>query len=164
MCEPTTIMAASLAMSAAAAGIGAYGQYQQGKYQEKVAENNAIVQNRMAEDALKRGEAKEQQHRQQVQQMISRQRTQLAANGVDMQGGSALDMIGDTAMMGELDALTIRSNAANEAYGHRVGATNTLAQGKLDRMAGNYGAASTLLTGAGKVAGSWSQHKAAKGE
>ena len=44
----------------------------------------------------------------------------MAANGVDLSSGSPLDILGDTAMYGELDALTIRSNAEREAYGYRV--------------------------------------------
>lgn len=144
-----------LAATAVTGGITAYGQHQQGKYQEDVAKNNAIVNQRMAQNALDRGRREEDAHRMKVAQFKSRQRAEFAAGGVDMQSGSALDILEDTAMMGELDALTIRSNAENEAYAYRAGAGNQIAQGRLSRMAGDYGAASTLLSTGGKVAGKW---------
>lgn len=155
MCDPVTL---TLTATALATGIGAYGQYQQGKYQQKVAKNNSIVLNRMAEDARARGSEKEQQHRMRVAQMKSKQRAAVGASGRDI-SGSASDLLADTAMMGELDALTIRANADREAYGHEVGATNELAQGKLDRMRGNYGAMGTLLSGGGQFASQWKQYK-----
>jgi hypothetical protein len=60
-------------------------------------------------------------------------------------------------MMGELDALTIRSNAEREAYGHEVGKSNYKAQSKLDRMRGNTQAIGTIMSTGGKVAGQWYQ-------
>jgi hypothetical protein len=56
---------------------------------------------------------------------------------------------------GMLDALTIRSNAAKQAYGREVAATSYTAQAQLDTMegsqaaeGGDLGALGTLLTGA----------------
>lgn len=43
----------------------------------------------------------------------------LGASGIDMTNGSSLDVRSDSAMMSELDALTIRNNAMREAWGHR---------------------------------------------
>jgi hypothetical protein len=63
-----------------------------------------------------------------------------------------LDMVADTALMGEMDALTIRNNAEREAYNYQVAAYNTRAQ------AGNFRAESGLLTMAGRNAaanGAW---------
>jgi len=133
----------------------AYSQNQQGKYQEDLAKNNAIVQQRQADDAIKRGEVDEMNHRLKVAQMKSSQRAKFGASGADVNSGSSLDVLADTAMMGELDALTIRGNASREAYGYRVGASNTIAQGKLDKSRGTNNAISTLLTGGGKVSSQW---------
>ena len=144
----------AMILTGLATGLSAYGQLQQGKYQSQVARNNAIVQNRMAEDAIERGQREEARHRMKVGLIKGQQRAQIGASGREF-SGSAIDILNDTTVMGELDAFTIRDNAEREAYGFRVGATNSLAQGKLDRMRGNYGAGGTLLTGASKVAGQY---------
>jgi hypothetical protein len=152
MCDPAT---AALVLTAVGGTMSAYGQYQSGKYQEKVAKNNAIIQGRMAEDALKRGQTAEDKHRDRVAQFKSQQAAKMGAAGIDLGVGSATDLLADTAMMGELDALTIRSNAQREAYGHDVQAQNYLSQGELAKSQGTYGAISTLLTTAGSAAASW---------
>ena len=150
MCDPVTIMA----VTAGAGVLSAYGQYEQGKYQEQVGKNNAIMQNRMAENAMQRGQQEEQRHRMRVAQMKSDQRAAFGASGRDI-SGSALDIIGDTAQMGELDAMTLRSNAETEAYGHKVAAVNSRAEGKLARQKGKFAAMNTLLTTGSKVGGQW---------
>jgi len=73
-----------------------------------------------------------------------------------------LDVVLDTAELGELDALTIRSNAEREAYGFRVQASNFGAEAGLTQMAGEAKAQaakissfSTVLSGAGSVASKW---------
>ena len=186
MCEPATlaILATSIAAGAGtgvaaagagaatataiAAGIGvgatiaggattAYSQYQSGQYQAKVAANNAMIQERLAEDALQRGDIAEQRHRQSVAQFQSQQRAAMGASGIDLGSGSASDILADTSMMGELDALTIRSNAEREAWSRRVGAQNYRAQGRLARTTGRNQAIGTILSTGGKVAGQWYQ-------
>jgi len=146
-----------MAVTAASGLFSAYGQYQQGKYQEQVGKNNAIVQNRMAENAVQRGQQEEQRHRMRVAQMKSDQRAAFGASGRDI-SGSALDIIGDTAQMGELDAMTLRSNAETEAYGHKVAAVNSRAEGKLARQKGKFAAGSTLLSTGSQVGGQWKKY------
>lgn len=183
MCEPVSmgIMAASIAGSAGAAtaagvgltslagvsmmamgagaGISAAGAYQQGKYQNEVARSNAQTQQAMANDAIARGEIAEQNHRRQVAQVQGDQRAAMGANNVDMTSGSMSGILQDTAQMGELEALTIRSNAQREAYGHNVAATNYRAEGNMAKTAGMYNAAGTLLSTAGSVGRDWYMYK-----
>ncbi|WP_455153244.1 hypothetical protein [Bradyrhizobium cenepequi] len=77
-------------------------------------------------------------------------------NGVDLSFGSPLDTLTDTAVLGELDALTIRTNANREAYDYKVQGVNARANANLDRMkadlaetGGYLKAAGTVLAGAG---------------
>lgn len=77
-----------------------------------------------------------------------------AAKGVDVNSGSAVDVQASEAAIGKLDAMTIRSNAAREAYGYQTQAVNQEAQQKLDEYAasqdieaGNIASEGTLLTG-----------------
>ncbi len=137
------------------------------RYQAQVAANNKIIADRAAADARKRGEVNANIQRQKSRQLVGRQRAALAGAGVVVDINSALSLTADTAGMGELDALTVKSNAEREALGFqakamqfgaeaglkRANATNTLA-------AGNFSAASTLVTGFGSVADKWYGFKA----
>lgn len=149
--------------------VGAVGQVQQAsaqaasaRYNAQVAELNATLSERRARDAIERGKTEEQKKRQEVQRILGAQKAAMAANGVDLTFGSPLDTIVDTAVLGELDALTIRSNAYREAYDHRVDAMNKRAGAELSRLearsaltGGYLQAAGTLLGGASKAYGQY---------
>jgi hypothetical protein len=167
------MMAASLAASAAAAGASAYGAVQQGKaaegqanYQAAVGRNNAIIAERQARDAEERGASEELAQRRQTAAGLGKQRAGMAANGVDLSSGSPLDILGDTAAFGELDALTVRSNAAREAYGYRNQASQFTSDAAAQKIAGRntrkasyIGAGSTLLTSASQAGGNYATFK-----
>lgn len=177
MCEPISATAAttaayvSMATAVAGTAVGVYGSIQQGnaakasaEYQAAVDRNNQQVAEWQTKDALDRGKEAERQQRLKVQSALGSQRAAMAANGVDLSSGSPLDILGDTTMYGEMDALTIRSNAEREAYGYRVQSQNFASNAQLSQMrgssaqtAGMIGAGSTLLTGAGQVANTWAK-------
>ena len=160
---------ASLGASLLSTAVGVYGQVQSGaaaagqaRYQAQVAENNRVIAEQQARDAEMRGQMAEDARRQQTRMLIGRQRTALAANGMLVDDGSALDITGDTAAQGEIDALTLRANAAREAYGYRAQGTNFMADAGLQRArsaaagpAALVGAGATLLSGAGTVGDRW---------
>jgi hypothetical protein len=159
----------SLGASLLSTAVGVYGQVQSGaaaagqaRYQAQVAENNRIIAEQQARDAEMRGQMAEDARRQQTRMLIGRQRTALAANGMLVDDGSALDITGDTAAQGEIDALTLRANAAREAYGYRAQGSNFMADAGLQRArsaaagpAALVGAGATLLSGAGTVGDRW---------
>lgn len=163
MCELTTI---ALVTMAAGTALSAAGSIQQGNaaraqasYQSQVERNNATIAERQAQDAEQRGRVEEQRQRIQNARLAGTQRTAFAGAGVDLGSGSPLDVLMDTRQLGELDALTIRSNAAREAYGFRTQSSNLMAQSALTQRAGQnaqaagaVGAGSTLLTGTGNLA------------
>ena len=167
MCHPAVV----IAMTVASTAMAAKGQMEAGKaaqaqaqYQAALARNNQIIADRAAEDALKRGEIAEQNQRQKTGLLIGAQVNELAAQGFTLDEGTPLDILGDTAAAGELDALTIRSNAAREAYNFRAQGMNYQAEGQLDllrgsaaRSAANINTASTLLSGAGSFASQYNQ-------
>lgn len=143
MCEPTTIIAgATLALGA----MSAYNQYQQGKYESSVAKQNAQVAEAQADDAINRGNIEADRRRSQMRQQLGTQAATMAASGGDLSSGSSLDIFGDTAQYGELDALTTVNNAQREAYGYQVQAANYKNQANAARKQGNMGALTTLLT------------------
>lgn len=143
MCDPITIAAVTMAAGSA---YNAYGQYQTGKYNAAVADENARLADISAEEAITLGEADVSRFRMNINQIRGRQRAAIGASNIEM-SGSALDISEDTAQIGELEIATIRNNAARDAYGFRTQGLNYRAQGRLDRFAGRTGAIGTLLTG-----------------
>lgn len=135
-------------------------------YQAAVDNNNKIIQERQAADAIDRGKNEEMLHRIKVVQLKGQQINAFAKNGVEVDSGSALDVLSDTAQIGELEALTIRSNAARDAYGYQVNAMNLDASSKNNRAAAQNTKKSATMAGfgtalstAGAVADKWYTYK-----
>ncbi len=132
MCNPVAIvMAASAVMSAV-------GQIQAGQSQKKMAEYNA----RVAEDTA-RYQATRQQDR--VQRMMAGARVAINKSGLTM-SGSPLDVLADSATQAELDHQAILRGGAAQAGMDR-------SRGRVAQQAGYFGAATSLLKGAGSVMG-----------
>ena len=163
----------SLGATALGAVTSAMGSIQQGKaqasqykYQAAVDRNNKIISDRQAADAIQRGQAAEEETRRKTAQIISKQRVGFASNNIDLGSDVVSDTLSDSAMLGELDALTVRSNAAREAYGYQVqgmnyqaSADNSLLAAKNAKSAAKTSAFSTLLSGASTLAGNYSDYK-----
>ncbi len=114
-----------------------------GEAQKKVAESsaevldyNAMIADLQAKDAIARGAEAESRFRSQIRGTIGAQRAGIAAGNVDVSFGSAVDVQGDAAFLGELDALTLRTNAAREAWGYRVQATDIRKKAEIARKEG----------------------------
>lgn len=161
----TAVAIGSLALGAAGTAISPIGQGRQAaasagqaNYQAQLARNNQMIAEWNAQRALQQGQVAEQQQRFKTSQVIGSQRAALASQGSDINSGSPLDIVGDSARAGEFDAQTIRNNAAMQAYGFRVQAANAGAQSELYRQsAANtmdalpFGIGSTLLGGASSL-------------
>lgn len=107
---------------------------------------NAGVARLQAEDAITRGKADENLSRIATKGLIGRQRAAMGAQGVDINRDSALDVVEDAAAMGELEAMTIRNNAAMEAWGYKVQAAGFGGQAGLQRAAGRTEFSGSVLT------------------
>ncbi|ELY5839788.1 hypothetical protein SNN66_000931 [Cronobacter sakazakii] len=143
MCEPTTAL---VAVSLASAGIQAYSQYQNGRYSAAVANQNADIAEAQANDAINRGNAQADEVRRRNRIAQGSQAAAIAAGGGDLSTGGSLDIMGDTAQFGELDALTTVNNASREAYGYQTQAANSRAEASSARSQANMGVFSTMLT------------------
>lgn len=160
MCEPLTL--ALIGAQVAGAGLQAAGQIQAGRagaaqarFQAGIAQNNAIVAGVRAEDALERGGIEEAEIRRRVENLKGHQRAAFASNGILVGEGSALTVLEDTAQLGELDALTRRSNAEREAAGFLTRRNQFVSQAALfessaseSLRAGRIGALTTIAGGA----------------
>ncbi len=140
--------------------VGAAGQVQQAqatakanRYNAQIQDMNANLADRQARDAIERGHLEEQRKRQEVARIKGAQTAAMAANGVDLTFGSPLDTLVDTAVAGEIDALTIRSNSYREAYDHNVDAVNKRAGATLSRMSASAASTGGYLNAAGTILG-----------
>lgn len=118
----------------------------QGAYTRQMFETNSRLATMDAEDAIRRGDNAAASHEADTDRLIGAQRARLAAQGQDLESGSALDIQLDTAELGAQDALTIRNNAWREAWGYRVAASDMGYKGRFAMLAANNAAVNTILT------------------
>mgnify|MGYP001313562262 CR=1 FL=1 len=140
----------SLASSFSQAGaIKAEGIFKSGQY-----ERNAQLAEFNAKEAVRMGETNAQQKAMQVKKLIGKQRATAAAQGIEVNDGSALDFQAEAAGLGALDIVTIRNNAWKQAWGYKVEASNDRANAAMTKISAKYAARSTLITGGMNAASS----------
>lgn len=162
MCEPATIAMAAIAVgSVAASTIGSYQSAKAAKnaaqYNAAISRNNSIIAERQAKDRITQGQEEERTFRKQLSQMKGRQRSIYAGSGVVVDEGTPLDILSETAELGEIDALTIRRNAEREAYGFEQQAQGFTNQAELQSASAQninpyFSAGTTLLTEGSRAA------------
>lgn len=103
------VMAVASAASSIAQGIG----------QQRAADAARKEGNRLADDAIQRGEEEARRYSLELAQVVGRQRSMQAARGLDLEFGSAKAIRDETQAFGMEDLATIRLNAAREARGLR---------------------------------------------
>ena len=167
------MMGFSAVTSVAGLGFQAYSSMQQSAaaqdsadYNAAVQRNNAQLAEYQAQDAVTRGDKATEDHMRKVAQLKGSQKASMAARGLDLSEGSALNILTDTDLFGEIDANTIQTNAAREAWGYRAQGSNSTAQANLYKMQADnqnplMAGAGTLLAGAGSVADRWTAYKKA---
>ena len=124
----------------------------QGQYERGVANINAGFSTLQAEDALARGEQDATAYQRQGRQLIGAQRARMAAQGLDLESGSALDVQEDTAAAVAQDVVAIRTNAWREAFGYRMDALNYKYAGQFAMSDARNRARSTALTAGIQIA------------
>ena len=139
------------AITIGSAIFNAIGQAKAGNAAKELAEFNAHVADLQAEDALSMGEDEAQRFRAGVRGLIGRQRAGFAAQNIDVGVGSPVEVVADAAFLGELDALTIKTNAARAAWGYRVQGENFRRGGSNAQTASRFGAAASIVGGATSV-------------
>lgn len=128
--------AASTIMGVISANNQAKAQEEQYNYQAQVNQQNAKISQEKAAEEKQQGIEEARLQRIKASQVIGSQKTAMAANGVDITQGTALDVIEDTAAMGELDALQTRANYERKAQALETQAGNYENQSALDTIAG----------------------------
>lgn len=148
----------TLALGVAGAAASAFGTIQSGmaaqssaNYQAKVAENNALIAQQNADYAIKAGNAKVAQEGQKSAERQAAIITGLAANGTDVNKGSALDVREGARKTGLLDEQTAANNAELQAYGYRTQKTSFEAQAGLERAQAEQAPIGAGLSAAGQL-------------
>jgi hypothetical protein len=173
----TALAAVGAAAAVAGAGVAAYGAVQQGeatsaadKYNAAMAANNAKIATQNANLAGAAGTAQVEQASLQTRAKAGGIMANQAAGGIDVSSGSALDVRSSAKDLGELNALTIRSNAARQAYGYQTQSASDTGQSQLDQSsatnastAGDVKAGSTAIGGVGDAASNYSKFVQAGG-
>lgn len=169
----TALQLTSAFTSIVSTGMGITGQRKEADanqrtaaYQAGVLMLNQIAATRAAEDARQRGAEAAKRQRKGTRALIGQQRAVLAANGVAVDTGSALDIVSETAGLGEEDALTMIANAEREALDYeRLGrqsgadASMTIANASALSRATSLNNVGTLIGGASAVADRWYQFR-----
>lgn len=125
-----------------------------------IAEINAGVAERAAQQEMSRGQDLVAQATERAGQVKGAQRAAMAANGIDLGEGSAAEILTSTDLVKEHDMQTIQANAVRAAWGHRMNATSLTNQARADRAGADsisplVAGTSSLLSSAGQIAGSW---------
>ena len=163
--DPVTLGIASLALGAVGTITQAAGAAQtaeanraQATYQAQVAENNQIIANQNAMQARAAGAQEAAIQGQKTKAEVGGIKAAQAASNIDVNSGSALDVRSSASQLGELNSLTIRSNAARQAYGYETQGLAYQGEAALDQSraasavaAGNTAIAGSLLGGAGSL-------------
>ncbi len=149
--DPGTLAIAALVTAGVGTGMSAYGQYKQGEAAKAAGSAAEDVAAANAEAIRDKAAYEEEIQRDKLKKIMGRQRTLYAKAGVNIDEGSPLLALMQSAEEGERDAQAIR-------YGGEVNAAQQLNQGRMAAFqgeqayqAGIMSAGSTFLTGLGNA-------------
>lgn len=167
----TTLAYVGAASAVAGAATTAVGQFQaadaassSAKYNAQIAANNATIATQNASYAARAGTAQAEQAQLQSRAKVGSIVANQAASGINVNSGSALDVQSSADKLGELNAITVKSNAARQAYGYQTQSTSFSSQSQLDQhqsgadiTAGDIGATGTVLGGIGSAGSNYAK-------
>lgn len=162
MCAPAAaIPFIMMATTLATGAMQANAQRQEGAANAAIAENNQRIVSAQAEAENANATREMDQKAWETRALIGRQKAALASNNADLSQGTAMDILGESAMFGEYDQQTIRNNAARSAWGFQAEKTNLGNQATMAKWSGKTQAAATMLGALGKAYGDYSKNKTA---
>jgi hypothetical protein len=155
------------------AGVSAFGAMSQGNaasanasYQAQVAKNNAAIAAQNESWTSAAGASKEAAEGMKTRSAVGQIKATQGASNIDVNTGSAAKVSAGAAEMGELDAMTIRSNTSRQAYGYAVQQASDNAESTLltseasqDKEGGDLSALGTFLNGASSVGSKWANYQ-----
>jgi glutamate-1-semialdehyde aminotransferase len=131
----------------------------QANYQAGIANQNAAIAQAQAVSAGQQGTNEQVQIRNKASQITGAQKTTLSANGLDIQAGTPLSILADTAQQSEQDVQTSRYNTAMQMWGLNNQANQYKSDAKNAIQAGKNSSNSALLSGITTAAKQYSAYK-----
>jgi hypothetical protein len=130
------------------------------QFQSEMSQINARMAERSAQSVLYQGQQQIANLTLRSGKIKSSQRVAMAANGIDLGEGNAVEVQATTDLMTEIDKNTIEANAIRGAWGYRTQGVNASNQALMsnttaDSISPNAAASSTLMSSAGNVAQQW---------
>lgn len=153
MCTPDMLLIAGTVMTTGATAVNAINQ-------GRIADANARLMRVQAENAREVAGAKAQDQRLKTKALIGKQTAAFGASGGEINTGSSLNILADTAQIGEVDARRILVAGENRANALEFSADLTQQAGDAAKTTGLIKAAGTALTGGSQVASKWKVYKA----
>jgi hypothetical protein len=144
VCNPLLVQA-GIALVGAAMTVDSQNKAQD--YQNKVDANNAQLARNQAADAAAQGDLESERSAWRTRAIEGQQRAAIAAQGIDSEFGTPQELLGETAMFGEMEQQQIRLDAARKAWGFNADARNTENQNRASRFATKSKNNATILGG-----------------
>lgn len=120
---------------------------QEANFQLQEDQENILLSKQAQADAVARGAAAEGEVRQEGSQLAATQAFLYANSGIDASTGTAANVVASTRALAEKDALTVRNNAAREAWGHAKTTTKLRRQKDVNLARSGEQMTSTILGG-----------------
>jgi hypothetical protein len=139
------------ALTALQMGMSAANSINEGQQRQQNALRNEANAQLASEDARARGENAAALTRAQASMDVADMQAAYGASGVDGTVGSPMDALRAYRRKTDLDILTLRNNAAREAWGYKLQADAASAEGRLAALRTENEVAGTLLGGSGKL-------------
>lgn len=145
------LMYSSMAVSSLGAILTAFGQARaataQGDYEQGLSRTNATIASIQARQTIEAGDVAASRKDMETQQVVGALRARGGASGVDVNVGSPAAVRTSVAGVGAADELTIRNNAARQAWGFQTEAISDTYKGQFARLTSRSQASQSLLTG-----------------
>lgn len=159
----TALGGASGLLQAGAGLLGTVATIQQGAAARRAANETALEQEEAARERIQQGEKESDRRRRAGAILEGEQRAKLAANGIDVEGDIALDLLDDTSSLVAEDAFAIRENSRLDGQALNNQARNSRTQGDNAFKSGLYEGIGTALATGAKVGAKFRQYTPQRG-
>lgn len=149
--DPVSI---GIMLTLAAGGMKAIGSIAGGNAQSNALNYQAKVSDYNALTSARAGEINAENESMKNRAKLGAIKAGYGASGIDVNTGSAADVQAAQVGLGELDALTIKSDAAQRAFGYKTQSELQRAGAKNAKTAGYIDAATSMISAAGSAFGS----------
>lgn len=118
----------------------------QGDYEASISRTNAAIAGVQQRQALQIGDIEASRKNIQTESTVGSERAAQGASGIDVASGSSALIRASTEGVGAIDELTIRNNAARQAWGYQTEAIQDTYQGQFAKLTASAKSQQALLT------------------